>query len=381
MTSDSSAEEIYKGRDFYVPYFEVKLQNKKLDKKVIYDIISLTYKDSLKDIDSFELTINNWDAKTRKFKYIEGNNIEIFFPGQVFELYMGYIYKRERKLKKMLHGEITTLEPDFPGSGPPTLKVRGLNLLYQLKNKQRSDSYIKKRASQIAEKIAKRINIKIELAENYKGKEKKIDFIFQNNKYDIIFLLEIAKTIGYELYLDPEKKKLVFKPSELASKNFKLEWNRSLLNFRPTLTTANQVSEVKVIGWNPNKKKKVIGKAKAKKLDTRALGTAKHIKLVDKSIKKKVEIVAKEPVYTKEEANRLAVAIMKKIEKGMVKASGSTVGIPSLRAGTYLEIKNLGELFSGKYYVTGTTHTIGDSGYTTKFSARKEEKKTETNKN
>ena len=79
MASDSTAEEIYKGLDFYVPYFEVKLQNKKLEKEVVNDVISLTYKDGLKDIDSFELTINNWDAEKRKFKYIEGENKKKFF--------------------------------------------------------------------------------------------------------------------------------------------------------------------------------------------------------------------------------------------------------------------------------------------------------------
>ena len=155
----------------------------------------------------------------------------------------------------MLYGEITTLEPDFPGSGAPTLKVRGLNMLHRLRDKQRSDAYNKKRDSDIAKKIAKRIKIEIEVSKNYAANEEPVEFIFQNNKYDIVFLMERAKSIGYELYVDPDKKKLVFKPSTQGSKTYKLDWNRSLLNFRPTLTTANQVKEVKVTGWNPKKKK------------------------------------------------------------------------------------------------------------------------------
>ena len=51
----------------------------------------------------------------------------------------------------------------------------------------------------------------------------------------------------------------------------------------------------------------------------------------------------------------------------MVTATGSTVGLPDLRAGSVVEIDGLGDRFSGRYFVTGTTHTIGDGGYTTQF--------------
>jgi len=36
-------------------------------------------------------------------------------------------------------------------------------------------------------------------------------------------------------------------------------------------------------------------------------------------------------------------------------------------------IRGLGDRFSGRYFVTGTTHTIGGSGYTTQFQCRMEE--------
>ncbi|MBA7490397.1 hypothetical protein ES702_00935 [subsurface metagenome] len=89
----------------------------------------------------------------------------------------------------------------------------------------------------------------------------------------------------------------------------------------------------------------------------------------------RIEVIADKPVCTKKEAKQLAKEALENIVKGMVKASGSTVGLPDLRAGTNIEIKNLGELFNGRYFVTQTTHTISDTGYTTNFSARKEEKK------
>ncbi len=57
----------------------------------------------------------------------------------------------------------------------------------------------------------------------------------------------------------------------------------------------------------------------------------------------------------------------------MVKATGSVPGLPDIRAGTVLEIDGVGDRFSGRYFVVSTTHTIGDSGYTTQFECRREE--------
>lgn len=55
------------------------------------------------------------------------------------------------------------------------------------------------------------------------------------------------------------------------------------------------------------------------------------------------------------------------------KGEDTTIGLPGLRAGSNITIDGLGEPFSGGYFVTGTTHSISDSGYTTRFSVRREE--------
>ena len=41
-------------------------------------------------------------------------------------------------------------------------------------------------------------------------------------------------------------------------------------------------------------------------------------------------------------------------------ATGTTVGLPDLRAGQRVRIKGVGSRFSGTYFVTKTTHTIND---------------------
>lgn len=58
--------------------------------------------------------------------------------------------------------------------------------------------------------------------------------------------------------------------------------------------------------------------------------------------------------------------------KDMVTGSGSVVGLPEVRAGRPLYICKLGARFSGRYLITSSTHSIGDSGYTTTFEKRME---------
>ena len=54
----------------------------------------------------------------------------------------------------MLTGTFTTMEPNFPSGGAPTLSVRGLNVLHQLRRKQYTTTWRDKRDSEIAENIA-----------------------------------------------------------------------------------------------------------------------------------------------------------------------------------------------------------------------------------
>ena len=151
MTVDQ-ARSVAAGNDFYVPAFKVQIRNRVLPPDVIRDVMQVTYKDSIEEIDSFELTVNNWDAGKRAFKYSDG---DLFLPGRDLELWMGYYGKPPLRL--MLKGKIKSLRPTFPASGQPTLAVSGLNVLDQYRTKQESHTYSQMTDSEIAQQIAKRL--------------------------------------------------------------------------------------------------------------------------------------------------------------------------------------------------------------------------------
>ena len=406
MTIQTLSAESVRQHGFYVPQFELRIEGVGLPRNVLRDVVQVTYKDNIKEIDSFELTINNWDAATRRFKYVgdetqadlksstsDGERYRLFDPcNKKVELWMGYA----GDLRLMLKGTFTTLEPSFTSGGAPTLAVRGLNALHQLRRKQYSHTWSDKRDSEIAKDVAtlvdkdlgkdhKRFPMPIVVSDNALSKEDALPYVAQKNQYDIDFLLTRALRLGYVVFLreadpespDPDARKphLYFGPSDglvpgQRDVEFVLRWGASLTEFKPTLTTANQVKSVTVNGWDRAKKKDISVKVS---LDDKDLNVNTDLHELLKVCDPREELVVDKPVHSEKEAKQVATAILKDRQKEMVKASGTTVGLPDLRAGRKLRIDGLGARFNGTYFVTDTTHALNDSGYLTRFNARREQ--------
>lgn len=400
MTTVKLAKQARKFGEFYVPRFEIHAQGAAVDEAVIRDVTQVTYKDSIKEIDSFELTVGNWNSLTRTFKYIgsetaktlspaspEALRYKLFEPGaREFELRLGY----GSTLTLMTRGSVTTMEPSFPASGPPTLTVRALNVLHRLRDKPRSQHWNGKRDSEIAASIktltdpATQRKLKVRVRKDARTAELPIDYVAQDNQTDIDFLFQRARNAGYVVYVDSETKAngqvedfLYFGPSDAkhpraVDVTYELEWGISLMDFKPTLSTAKQVKSVEVRSWNRQTNRAIRAKVDLKSPDIKVNADLLPL-LTQPGAQPREEVVANEPQPTPQQAQRRALALLSDRLKEMVTAQGTTVGLPDLRAGQKVRIKGVGSRFSGVYFVTDTTHTIADAGYTTRFSARREE--------
>jgi phage protein D len=378
---------IYGDQDFYVPYFEVRVGGSPLTQDVVHDMLQVSYKDNVDEIDSFDIDINNWDADKRDFKYVDDR---MFDPGQRLELWMGYFGKDSPRL--MIRGEITSLRPSFQADGQPRLTISGLNLLHRLRTEQVSKAYEGLTDSQIARQVCGRLKIDLVTDPAAEANEQPYAYIVQDKKYDIIFLMDRARRIGYDLFVieDASSKKsaLYFGPSVNVKKvAYQLVYGLSkhvpgvggatigpsLMQFQPTLTTANQVDEVAVRGWDAKHKKEITYTAKRADLKVKDAGLLGRSDAADQSFGQRREIISDRPVNSLDEAKTLAFETLTDIAKDMIKGSGSTVGLPDLRAGRIVFLDGLGARFSGRYFVTSTTHSSGDGGYTTSFECRREE--------
>jgi phage protein D len=382
---------------FRVPKFTVTVKGAGLPGDVLRDVIQVSYKDSLKEIDSFEILVNNWDAASRVFTYVgsetasflasspDGARYKLFEPSNsTFEISMGY----QNKLSLMVKGKCTTMEPSFPNSGASTLSGRGLNVLHELRTKQYTDTYANKRASEIAREISnksdpdtnrKRFPMSIDIDNASLAKEKQIVYLSQKNQYDIDFLLGLARRQGYVVYVREDAKKksrLYFGPSNgdapkpLRDVTYVLKWGASLMDFKPVFNAANQIRSVTVRGHNRNTKKRIKEKVT---LDDPAITINRDLLPILKACEPREEVVVDVPVATEALARERALAILLERYKELVVASGTSIGLPDLRAGMQVKIEGVGSRFSGTYFITESTHTINESGYLTKFTARRED--------
>ncbi len=376
------------GENFFVPSFQVTLDGTRLKAGILRDVLSVTYKDSVSDsgtggsgdaLDSFEMTINNWDAEARRFKYEPHSSSDyqgLFEPGRELDLSMGYF----DNMRLMLRGLITSLEPNFTESGPATLSIRGLNVLHKFKKRQHTWTWPDtKKDSEIAFELGEQretssrpgLGIPVRIDENAKQREPS-EFVFMNNQFDILFLIERARRRGYALHLRKDTgggEYLYFGPSqEIRRVEYELEWGRSLCSFRPTFTTANQASSVTVRGWDRATQKTIEGKAQIPD-DCRLNSDQSPVAL---KASQSEEVVTNRPVRNEQEARELAKNILNDVARDLVRGSGATVGLPDLRAGSRVVIKGLGPRFSGNYFVTSTSHTIDSNGYRTTFDSRRE---------
>lgn len=348
----------YRHEDFLAPTFEVVVGGKTLEGPAKTDVMNVSYRDTVDQLDSFEIVVNNWDRDKERFKYSAGSQ---FDPGQKLELHMGYKGKIGTRL--MIRGEVTALRPRFPSESFSRVTVSGLNVLHTLRGQQVSEVYIEMKDSEIAELIGSRLGVTIQTDGSAKAKEERIIYLIQDAQYDIVFLYERARRLGYDLFVKEDGETVYFGPSpSVGGPRNTLRYGDFALEFEPQVSIANQVRKVTVHSWDPREKKLVSYTA----------GPAPLVPGLDIDVGKRQEVLTGQPVESGREAQSLAEASLLRIRQEMVTGHGRAVGIPELRAGTVLELRDLDRRFSGEYFVTATTHIFDDQGYRTLFDCRKE---------
>ena len=185
-----------------------------------------------------------------------------------------------------------------------------------------------------------------------------------NNQYPIVFLMERARRHGYSIFIGEEaqgektKKYLYFGPSQaLRDITYKLEWGKSLVSFKPTLSTTHQVSEVTVCGWDRKAKQKIEETVTVDQIEN-VNADMKHLA---KAVGRK-EVITDQPVYTKDAAKKLAHDLLSGQLQEIVEASGVTVGLPDLRAGRSVDIEKIGYRLSGRFFIKETSHAVQRTG-------------------
>lgn len=359
-------------RNFYAPNFNVIVSGQSLVLKLHLEVISVQVDHVLDAADRFSFVINNaFSVSTREFVEVDGRTLPEFFEfGAPVEIRMGY--GDRAALDRMLTGIVTEVSTSFPSSGAPQLTVSGSDHSYGLGKGTKSQTWDQKKDSDVVRLIAVDYGLTPKV-ENTSVEHPKIQMSQESPRK---FLNRLAERNGFEWSV-VDKDLLFQSPANDERGVIELAWGRGLVSFSPEIKLSEQVSKVEVYGWNVQKKEKIVGKAKKgdepgrdqtrKSGKPRASG-AEYLRRVTPDDAATLRV--REPVFSQQQADQRAKAILTRRAEGFVGGRGESIGIPELRPKTNVVLQGLGDLFSTTFYVQQTTHTVNSSGYRTTFQVK-----------
>lgn len=337
------------------PQFKIYVGGSELPVEKAVDVLEVTFSDYIEGASTFTITFNNWDSDRQDFKWVD---VADFGEGVEIEVKLGYV----DLLSSMVKGEVTAIEPEFHDHEAPTLRIHGYDLLHRFRRGRKTRSFVKMKDSAIVEQIAGELNLRAQADDTQVEHE----YVLQSNLSDIDFILERARRINYEVTV--KDKTLIFRKSATdKDKVVTLDYGLTLKTFYPRLNTLRQVSEVVVQGWNALTKEAITGTAR-KGDETATNGQKLGVSISEQAFSATKAILVDKPIFSAGEANQIARGKFNEMADDYITGEGTAIGNKDIRAGVIIELNGLGERFGGRYYVTSSTHLVGQIGYLTKFT-------------
>jgi phage protein D len=337
-----------------ISHFFVTLSGTLVAEEFMRDLSEITVENSLHMPDVATVVLND-----PGLKWIDDPRLE---PGKPLEL-SAMPTPAGSKARPLFDGEIVGIEPEF-GAATHKLAIRAFDRLHRLGRGRFVRSFQNVTDSDLATRFASEVGLQADVVPTRQVHP----YLFQNNQTDLEFLRERAAAVGYGVYVFG--KKLCFKPLAHATQPIELRWGASLSEFRPRLTTVEQVNRVAVRGWDPRTRKEILGEV-TPGTGMRDIGEKRGGDVMSKqafNIDARL-LVSAPPLNDQIAADQLAQAVADQHAERFIEAEGACGGNPEIVAGRSVKIDALGDRFSGTYFVTSATHHFGvKDGFTTSFS-------------
>lgn len=358
--------EIEKARNnFYAPAAQVLVAKLNLVRELNLELTSVNVDQTLGGADRFSFVINNgFNVAQREFIPAGIKPLPQFFEfGSPVKILMGY---RDR-LEVMFTGSVTEVQTSFPSSGLPQVTISGYDHSYCMTKGTDSKNWEKQTDSDVVRQIAKEYNLTPKV-DDTKVVQPKIE---RSGESAAVFVARLAERNGFEFFVTEDKELIFRKPANDKTEVIELEWGRGLLSFSPELNLSEQVAQVEVHGWNIQTKQPIVGKAKRGDEPGRDQAKSSGAEYLQKFCDvKQSTLRIREPVFSQQEADQRARAILKRRAEGFVGGSGESIGIPEIRPNVNIRLGGLGKFFSSTFYIKQATHTVDSSGYRTSFSVK-----------
>lgn len=259
----------------------------------------------------------------------------------------------------LIEAEITAVELEFDIGGTFTL-IRGYDAAHRLFRERRTVSYVQMTASDIATKVAKRAGLRVDQVDSTATV---FPFVSQAGQSDWEILNQLARDTGSDLTVRNGSFSFSDPANSSAGSPTTLKFGEHLLRFRSVLTSAQQVKEVEVRGWNVAQKKAIVANAPARTSSIEM--STKPTDMAD-AFGNPRYVSTDVPYQDQSEVDQAAKALADEMASAFAEFEGVAKGDPALRAGGKVKLEDLGEPFDGTYTITSARHRFDPTtGYTT----------------
>jgi phage protein D/phage baseplate assembly protein gpV len=261
-----------------------------------------------------------------------------------------------RPLTAVFRGEITAQELELDGAQLPLYVVRGYDRGHRLQRGRYSRTFLNMTDSDIARSVAEKAGLTC----TSDPTSDVYSYVLQDNQTNWDFLRERAARIGYELYVDGRTVHFARpKVNDPAAAAVMLA--RDVLRLHLHLTSASQVSDVAVRGWDARKKEAILGKQSSE--TARGRGGAQQSGTALAQLFETAPMqVSDRPVVSQGEADEVAQGVLDDLAQGSLVLEAEVIGNAALKPGQVVDLKAVGKRFSGTYYVTSARHRYGGRG-------------------
>jgi Bacteriophage probable baseplate hub protein len=256
--------------------------------------------------------------------------------------------------QSVFNGEIVEIAAAADPSDGPVVTVRALNRIHRLTRQKQTRSFDESSDADIARQLAAEAGLQAETP----GIEASIRHprVHQDNQTDFEFLLDRAARIGYDVFVDGttlhfQRRRLGLPTAIGCSQD-----GVFLEAFFARLSSAGNIAEVTVRGWDALRKEEIVGRARQGviALSRAAADTGLQPPTLDLGFV--------EGLQTAAASHAVAAGALSAITARNISGEMSVEGDASLRARGRVVLAGAGSAFDGEYYVTQVSHRLGQEG-------------------
>jgi phage protein D len=305
-----------------------------------------------------EARFGNWGTKDNEIDFLYFDRRVLDF-GKDFQVKLGG--------DSLFDGRLMGLEAGFPEGQAPEISVLAEDRFQDLRMTRRTRTFADVSDADVFGQIASDHGLSPSV--DAAGPTYKV--LAQVNQSDLAFMRERARTIDAELWVEGRTLNVKTR-SKRAGSPVELTLGNQLREFRVLADLAMQRTSVKVAGWDVPGKQALEHEATDSAISPELNGDESGVSILQSKIGARKETLAHSVPLNSDEARASAETFFRMSARRFLVGYGVAHTRAELRVGAVVDLKSLGPLFSGKYYLTEVRHRFDNAnGSRTEFRAER----------